>query len=107
MKQKDILFILISTVVIVIVWIVFNFIHNFTTSTIPENLATQIIPIAPNFDIKTIEKLKTRRIISPLYEIGNQSSETATSSPSVTIVSSPSVTLTPNPATASEGGLLQ
>ncbi len=71
MKQKDILFLLISTFIIVILWVIFSVYHNYILSTISEPIQMQIVPISPNFDTKAIDKLKKREKISPSYTIEN------------------------------------
>ena len=70
MKQKDILFIFISSTVVVAAWVGFNLYHKWVTTTISPDLQIQISPIESNFDRDTIEKLKQRTHISPAYEIG-------------------------------------
>lgn len=109
MKQRDILLILISAFIIVIVWIVFNVIHSSVTSTIPENLAIQIIPISSQFDIKTLEKLKTRQKVSPLYSTQNPTQITPQPTIQIPTQSTESATPTVLPTQeiqASEGGIL-
>lgn len=71
MKKKDILIILISVFIFVIFWIGFNIYHNSAKSTISESINLQIAPISPNFDTKTIENLKKRQNITPIYQINS------------------------------------
>ncbi len=68
MKRKDIIILLTSLTILTILWVVFNIYHTSVTSTITDSLSIQIQPITPNFDIKTIEQLKQRARISPLYQ---------------------------------------
>lgn len=75
MKRKDILFIFISTFIVVVAWIGFTLYHKWVTSTISEDLQMQIQPIEPNFDLATLQKLKVREKIIPLYEISNSEQE--------------------------------
>ena len=84
MKQKDILFLFISTFIVVVAWIGFNIYHKMATSTISEDLQIQIKPIEPNFDSQTIENLKSRVQITPVYELKD-------TSPSVVASSSPTL----------------
>ena len=98
MKQKDLVFLVVSAFLIVFSWITFNIYHNYTTSTIPETLGVEIAPINPNFDTQTIERLKNRKKIDPLFEIP-QSALIQEPSPSI---ASPSplpvqVTVSPTP----------
>lgn len=69
MKQKEILIILIPSFVLTILWVIFTIYHNHVTSTIKNPLTIQIIPIEGKFDTNTIEALKNRQRINPLYEI--------------------------------------
>lgn len=82
MKQKDILFILIAVTLLVIAWIVFNIYHNSATSTISSTLSTSILPIAPNFDTKTISNLKEREKVVPVFQLQNAETPTPTLIPS-------------------------
>ena len=70
MKQKDILFIVISTFVLSVLWIGFNIYHKMATSTISADLQISIKPIDPTFDFITVKKLKNREQITPVYELG-------------------------------------
>lgn len=106
MKKNDILILLIPTMFVVILWIVFSIYHNYVTSTIPENLNTQILSISPDFDVKTIESLKERNVIVPIYQLNASKTETNTQNapsptPSSTEISSSSA------KQASQGGILQ
>lgn len=83
MKQKDILFIFISSFVVVAAWVGFNLYHKWVTTTISPDLQIQINPIESSFDRDTIEKLKTRNRISPENELdGAQPSPTTRPTPS-------------------------
>ncbi|MDP3988201.1 MAG: hypothetical protein Q8P80_03600 [Candidatus Levybacteria bacterium] len=84
MKQREILFILISTLILVLMWIGFNIYHNAKTSTIPQTLSIQISPINPTFDMETIERLKNREKVQPVFEVQNKASAASSASPSGT-----------------------
>src|SRR5437764_655690 len=75
--QKDILFILISSFIMVVLWIGFNIYHIWITSTISQDIQLQLTPIAPNFDPATIQQLKTRENINPSFERAQQPSPSA------------------------------
>lgn len=78
-KQKDILFILISSFVVVIFWIGFNLYHIWVTSTISENIQLQLEPIDPTFDKNAMQQLRLREQISPAFgQIASQSALTPT-----------------------------
>jgi hypothetical protein len=66
--QKDILFILISSFIVVVAWIGFNIYHIWATSTVSQNLQLELTPISPEFDQQTMQQLKTRENIQPLFE---------------------------------------
>ena len=69
MKQKDVLIILILLFVFAVAWISTSIYHNSVSSTISENTSQDISPIAPNFDTNTINMLKQRRQIIPVFEV--------------------------------------
>ena len=83
MKQKNLLIILASLFVIAVLWVTSNIYHSYTTSTIKDPLSVQIIPIEGEFDTKTIDQIKERRRVDPLYEIGIQISGAPTPTPQV------------------------
>ena len=96
MKRKDILVLLIPSFIFVLAWIGFGIVHNLVTPTISESLNTQISPITPSFDTKTISDIKNRQIVEPIYEIATSaanlslspslpSSSSATSEENLTI----------------------
>ncbi len=99
MKQKDILFLLIPVALLVIAWIVFNIYHNSVTSTISGSLSTNILPISPNFDTKTISNLKEREKVVPVFEFKKAETPTPTLSPTPTPNLIPSPTLSQPSAT--------
>lgn len=69
MKQKDILIIIILLFISALIWIGGNIYHSAVSSTISENISKDIAPIAPTFDTKTIDKLKSREKISPSFDL--------------------------------------
>ena len=81
MKQKDILLILGSLCVVTIAWIIFNIHHTTVTSTIPETITTQVKPITPDFDIKSIDALKKRQKITPNFGFPSSGTPTPTPTP--------------------------
>lgn len=105
MKRKDVLIILIPTFIFAVLWIIFSIHHAVNTPTITENTSMQISPISPSFDNKTIDALKKREIVTPLYEIpgasNNLSPTLPTPTPSVSLNSSSSA------SQATSGGVLQ
>lgn len=69
---KDILFLSISSFVVVAAWIGFNIYHSWVTTTITPELQIQIIPIQPDFDIATVEKIKARKHIVPITTLSSK-----------------------------------
>lgn len=69
MKQRDVLFLVISTFVLIVAWIGFSIYHNLAFSTITGAVEEKIVPINPTFDTKTIDTLKNRKNIEPIFQI--------------------------------------
>ena len=105
MKQKNLLLILASLFILTILWVMFTIYHNFTTSTIEDPLSIQIIPINGTFDLKTLNALKKRQTIEPVYEFTGQASESL--APSPTPVASNSGTENLNQGSASQSSQTQ
>jgi hypothetical protein len=83
-KRKDVIFILLLTFITTVAWIASNIYHIIVTSTINEELQTQITQIDPNFDTETIELLKGRERIEPLYQFRDTNAgDTATATAEV------------------------
>lgn len=95
MKQKDILFLLIPALILCLAWIGFSIYHNSVKSTIPETLNIQILLISPDFDHKTIEKIKNRKTVLPEMQFIQAPTQSPTQPPSQTPPVNPS--LTPSP----------
>lgn len=111
MKKNDAIFLLIASFILVFAWISFNILHNLTTSTIPENTNQQLVPINPNFDMKTVEKLKSRIKITPI--LNSQSGQSSGEAVTKTQASpTPLINLTPTKIASAEanqgrqGGIL-
>ena len=97
-KQKDILFIFISSFIVVAAWIGFNLYHIWATTTVSEDLQVELTPIAPAFDSQTMGQLKTRENINPIFE--NTATPSATPTPVQLAIptAAPVVQQTPTPA---------
>lgn len=93
--RKEIIFILVSTCVLVLAWIAFGVYHNYKTSTIPEKLNIQIRTIIPKFDISTIEAIKNRSKASPIFELppSDQTRTSGGSTGSARITPTPTINL--------------
>lgn len=100
MKQKDLIFISIVTLISVILWTGFSVYHNTVTSTIPEVLNIQISAIVPNFDTKTIDQLKTRNKVAPSYDLQGAVISSASATPTPT-----AIPITPSPVSTNSGSL--
>lgn len=102
MKQKDLIFISIISLISVILWTGFSIYHNTVTSTIPEVLNIQISGIVPDFDTKTIDQLKTRNKVVPSYDLlgGDASISSVSATPTPT-----TIPVTPSPVSTNSGSL--
>ncbi len=69
MKQKDLLFLLISSSILVVIWIIFNILHHSLTSTITDTVGQELNPIAKTFDQTTFDILKKRQKVTPVVAI--------------------------------------
>lgn len=99
MKQKDLLFLLISSALLAGVWIVFTIIHNSLTSTITSTVSEQISPITNSFDNKTIQSLQNRLQVTPQSSIVG--TDNITNTPTPTLV--PVAELSPTQNSSSSG----
>ncbi len=101
MKQRDLLFLVISTFILIVAWIGFSIYHNLVSSTITGPVEEKILPINPTFDTKTIDTLKKRKNIEPIFQTkSNQATESAV----VGAIGGPSPTLSPSTNSANLGG---
>lgn len=78
--HKDILFILASSFIVVVAWVSFNIYHVYITSTISQEVQAQLQPIDGTFDRATLEQLKKREKIDPLF---NKQTKPTTPTPSI------------------------
>ena len=69
MKKKDLVTLLSSIFIFVFIWIGFNIYHNSTFSTIAPLVSANLSPISPSFDTKTIDKLKKRQNVTPVFQL--------------------------------------
>lgn len=107
MKRRENMLILIPSFILVLLWIIFSIYHNLSSSTISEALNLQISPIAPAFDLDTVENLKRREQIIPA---SNALPETPTPTPSISETipsSSESATISTQTEEATAGGEIQ
>lgn len=93
-KQKDILFIFISSFIVIVAWVSFNLYHIWATSTVSSDIQNQLTPIDPEFDPTVIQELKTKENINPLYESQVSSNTTV---PTFAPLGAPTPTPTPLP----------
>ena len=69
MTHNRLLIILVLLLIFVVVWVVGNTYHNLNKSTISEETSREILPITPSFDLQTIDKLKKRKKINPIFKL--------------------------------------
>lgn len=89
MKQKEILFVIVSFFILIVIYVAFSVYHNSVTSNIPENLNIQVLPISPTFDEKAISDLKKRNNVTPVFQVGLS---TPTPAPTIIPISTQSAT---------------
>lgn len=65
MGRRDVLLLSFLTFITAIAWIVFDVYHASVTSTIPQEVETQLAPVTPKFDTEVIEKIRRRENIEP------------------------------------------
>ncbi|MEK7605100.1 MAG: hypothetical protein AAB478_01105 [Patescibacteria group bacterium] len=65
-QQKNLLFIVIPSTILIILWIIFGVYNRAVTSTISSSQQIAINPIAPVFDTSVLELLKKRAVVTPL-----------------------------------------
>lgn len=65
-QQKNLLFIVIPSTILVIFWIIFGVYNRAVTSTISSSQQIAINPIAPTFDTSILNILKKRTPVTPL-----------------------------------------
>lgn len=97
---NDILFISVSLFIIVVLWVFSNIYHIYVTTTISPDLQLQITPIEASFDLNTLNRLKNRTVIAPLFDIINPEATPAgalSPTPTTTITPSVSPGLSPVP----------
>ena len=83
-KTKDLYFLLSMTLIMVVLWAIFNIYHNLVSSTISEPLTADITQIKPNFDEQVLNKLKTRQEVNPLFTLSQEQTATTTTVQSTT-----------------------
>lgn len=106
MKQQDIIFFLVSSCVVVFVWIAFSIIHSSQTSTISDETTQIIQPISATFDTTTLNFMAKKQNIASETTIKLVSpTETTTiqgATPTPTVVAIPTIATTS--ATSASGG---
>jgi hypothetical protein len=101
MKHKEIILLLSSVFIIIVAWAGFSIYHNLATSTTPENLEKVASPIKTVFDEPTINRLKERRQVSPLFEFDRPTPTPTPTIPIPTPTNSPTPVASPSPTIGS------
>ena len=84
--QKNIIFLLYSTLFFVIIWIISSIYHIFSTSTISPDLQLIVQPIPDSFSQSVIRLVQEKKQVSPIYSITNTiASSSANLSPALPI----------------------
>ena len=76
MKQRDFVIIFGSSCALVLLWIVFTLVHTSKTSTVNDITITSVKPIPDSFDMATLEKVRGRLQVQPVYSITTNVSPT-------------------------------
>lgn len=99
MKQKDIFYIVVSSFILIVIWIASNLWHIQNASKLTETVITQSLPITPSFDTKTLIKLKERTTAAPVFSTKPIASQAAILTPATTPTPTQSVvvSITPSP----------
>lgn len=104
MRQKDFVLLFGSTCIVVLAWIGVTVYNKFMSSTINEATMVSVKPITDSFDVATLDKVKGRLQIVPVYSVTTNISPSP--SPQVT---RPTVTTTPGtstiPTASASGGV--
>jgi hypothetical protein len=77
-KRQDVIVTLWMTFLTIVAWISFGIYHIWTTSTLSEIDISAISTIDPNFDTNTINMLKNREMINPIYHITENKKDAST-----------------------------
>lgn len=93
MKQKELIYFLVPSFILTVLWVIFSIYHNHVTSTVEDPLTYQIEPIEGRFDTNTIDAIKNRQKVNPLYEV----SSNVTPIPEEIIVEEEVADITPEP----------
>lgn len=96
-RQNDILFVLISSFIVVAAWIAFTLYHIHITSTISQHIQYQLNPVNPSFNQQVIQQLKNREDINPSFNETAVSSQSATQ-PTQTTPTPPTSAISVSPA---------
>ena len=94
MKQKEYLILFASVLIVIIMWVIFNIYHNYTTNSVSDNENYVVVPIDNTFDQNTINQIKNRKRV----EASLDSIETPSASPSPTIAPTPTIIASPSPS---------
>lgn len=98
-QQKNLLYILVPSTILIILWIAFSVYNRSVMNTINKSQSIAIQPISPVFPTGVIESLKKRKSFTPLYSIDSVPNLPASSEADLTPTPSPSPALDSNPAT--------
>ena len=95
--QKNILYLLIPSFIVIIIWLISNVYNHAVMTTVTSDQAISIKPISDSFDTRVIEDLKKRK----------QVVADTTASPAVLLSPTPGLDATPGASESGTGGLLQ
>jgi len=94
-QQKNLLYILVPSTILVILWILFSVYNKSVTTTISSTQTQEIKSISPIFQSAVLSNLGKRQSIEPIFSIESVPTDEGTDSGSLS--------LTPSPASSSAG----
>lgn len=107
-QQKNLVYILIPSTIMIVVWIIFSVYNKAVMSTVSKSQIVAIQPISPVFPTGVLTQLQTRKSLDPLYSIDSVpnvvASDEAALSPTPTLAPSPGVLQPTGSSSGSLGG---
>lgn len=105
-QQKNLLYILVPSTILVVLWIIFSVYNKSVTSTISSTQTQAIESISPTFPTGVLSSLKKRTAIEPIFSIESVPTDEGSESGTLKVTPTPEITETPEATGSGEGGLL-
>lgn len=104
-QQKNLLYILVPSAILVILWIVFSVYNKSVTSTISSTQTQAIESISPSFPTEVLSSLKKRQSIEPLFAIDSVPNTEASESGTLDLSPTPTPNVTDQAPVATNSGV--